>query len=71
MRKPNVATGGLTPIQAGQILPADPDAKPTVLETETEEQDRNTGPVTVQNIRSGNAYVGLQADTIQGEIRIP
>ncbi|MEV0149129.1 MULTISPECIES: hypothetical protein [unclassified Nonomuraea] len=69
MRKKNIASSGYTPVQAGRIVPPSDDEAQADTTPETPAKGR-TGKGRTVNMRGGNARVGVQADTIVGNINI-
>lgn len=65
MAKTNRASSGFTAVQAGKITPADEAPAPTKAK---EPKTRGGGGVT--NVISGNASVGITAETIEGGVTI-
>jgi hypothetical protein len=61
----NIAIGGFTAVQAGQIGGK---AKPSKPAPKKADKDASDG--TTVNVRSGNAKVGRQADVITGDLHI-
>lgn len=64
MGKTNHTSSGYTPVQVGRVVPAD--EAPKGKAAPPKEVKRGT----TTNIRSGNAKVGRQADTVTGNVTI-
>lgn len=67
-KKTNIASSGYTPIQAGHIGPSDDETRTDT--PEAPKPTRKTGQGRTVNVQSGKGRVGVQADTIVGDITI-
>lgn len=76
-KKTNIASSGYTAIQVGGVIPSDGKDGPVIPPGRKDEPHRRPaepprkpGKGQTVNVRRGNARVGVQADTIVGDITI-
>lgn len=69
MSQDNIASSGYTAMQVGRVLPADEHTGEADAKTKSKKSKKDKG-ATFTNIVSGNARVGMQCDSIDGNLTI-
>ncbi|MDP4501106.1 hypothetical protein [Nonomuraea turcica] len=69
-KKTNIAKSGYTPVQVGRVVPPGDNETQSDTNPETPKPPRKTGKERTVNMQVGRGRVGVQADTIVGDINI-